>query len=107
MNTNNDINDPEPKCSQVSCSLTDRELEAKRDNLIPGLFKKARSIDELETGYRFQLHRDSNTLGELVALIEEENTCCSFLSFVMSINKDDIILDVNGPEGTKELLKDL
>lgn len=48
-------------------------------------------------------------LTEIVTVIEQERTCCSFLRFQLVAEQGEgpILLDVSGPAGTRELLRGL
>ncbi|MEM7738917.1 MAG: hypothetical protein AAF267_24380 [Deinococcota bacterium] len=96
-------------CDGISCSLSAEELKNHRDDLIPGLFHRSDRVEEITNGFRFMFSRKPNLLIELAELIEKENLCCSFLSFVLSVgeNNSSVSLEVSGPPGTVELLRSL
>lgn len=96
-------------CNGVSCSLSSEELKNHRDELIPGLFHQSDSVEEVTNGFRFMFSRKPNLVIELAELIEKESLCCSFLSFVLSVDEHNgsVSLEVSGPPGTVELLRSL
>ena len=92
-----------------SCSLSANELNAQRSQLIPGLFHRAEKVDAIPNGLSFRFAHQANLVTELAALIEKERVCCSFLSFRLCTEKGvgPITLEVSGPPGTVEMLKNL
>lgn len=99
----------EMSCNGISCSLSAKELEDQRDELIPGLFHRSNSVEEVDNGFRFMFSRKPNLLVELAELIEKESLCCSFLSFVLNVgeNNGSVSLELSGPPGTIALLRNL
>jgi hypothetical protein len=97
---------PEPV---VACNLPADELRQRRDELLPGLRKRAEQVIELTDGLRFHFTASPGLLGELASVIEQEQLCCSFLRFQISVEPGvcGIKLDVTGPAGTREMLREL
>ena len=97
---------PEPV---VACILPADELRQRRDELLPGLRKRAEQVTELNNGLRFHFAVSPGLLIELAGVIEQEQLCCSFLRFQISIEPaaGGIALDVTGPSGTREMLRGL
>lgn len=89
--------------------LSPDELRAKREELIPGLLKRADQITELENGCRLRFASRPGLLDELAGAIEQERTCCSFLRFQIVVEPNDgpIVFEVTGPAGTREMLRAL
>lgn len=92
-----------------TCSLTPDQLHAQRDQLIPGLFRRAEKTEEIANGIRFHFVHKPKLVSELATLIETERVCCSFLSFRLITEKGEgpIILEVTGPPGIAEMLRKL
>jgi hypothetical protein len=93
----------------VACNLPPEELRNRRDELLPGLLKRAEQVVDLENGLRFHFAACPGLLGELAIIIEQEQVCCSFLRFQISIEPGAgaITLEVTGPAGTREMLRSL
>jgi hypothetical protein len=70
----------------VACSLPPEELRHRRDELLPGLLKRAEHVMDLENGLRFHFAACPGLLSELASIIEQEQVCCSFLRFQISID---------------------
>jgi hypothetical protein len=93
----------------MACTLSPQELRHRRDELLPMLLKRARQVEDLENGLRFHFAACPGLLGELARIIEQEQVCCSFLRFQISIEPGAgaITLEVTGPAGTREMLREL
>ena len=93
----------------VHCSLAPQELQNRREELIPGLLKGAREVVELTDGLRLRFANSPGLLSSLATVIEQEQICCSFLRFRISIapHGGDTEVEVTGPPGTAEMLRDL
>jgi len=93
----------------VACDLPPEELRRRRDELLPGLVKRAGQVVDLENGLRFHFAAGPGLLGELASIIEQEQVCCRFLRFQISIEPGGgaITLEVTGPAGTREMLRRL
>jgi hypothetical protein len=93
----------------LACNLPPDELRHRREELLPGLLKRAGQVMDLENGLRFHFATCPGLLSELASIIEREQVCCSFLRFQISIEPGAgaITLEVTGPAGTREMLRDL
>ena len=99
---------PEPEC-RVACKLTAEELKQQREELLPGLLRRAETIVDLVDGLRLQFPNERGLLAELARVIEREQGCCSFLRFRITVDPEEgpIALEVTGPPGTREMLRKL
>ncbi len=95
--------------SEFSCSLSPDELQARRAELIPGLFNRAERVDDITNGVQFQFAHQAGLIRELAEIIEQEQDCCSFLRFELSAEAQSgaVVLKVTGPEGTLKMLRSL
>jgi hypothetical protein len=95
--------------SPVACTLSPDEFRRRRDELLPVLLQRAGQVMDLENGLRFHFAAAPGLLGELASIIEQEQVCCSFLRFQISIEPGAgaIALEVTGPAGTREMLRNL
>jgi hypothetical protein len=95
--------------SDVSCSLTPEQLASRRQELIPGLFKRATQVTDIPNGIRFSFSSHAGLLIDLARIIEQEQDCCSFLRFELTTEPSagPITFDVTGPPGTAEMLRRL
>ena len=93
----------------ISCTLSATELGARRAHLLPGLFARATSGVVLDAGYRLTFSPAAGLLESIARVVDAERQCCRFLRFALVIEPGGaaITLDVTGPEGTLEFLKDL
>jgi hypothetical protein len=95
--------------SSPACSLSPAQLQERRQALIPGLLKRADQVTDLDDGLRLRLAYRDGLLGELARVIEQEQTCCSFLRFQLSVEASagPIVFEVTGPPGTRQMLRSL
>ena len=70
--------------SSVSCSLTPEQLAARRQELIPGLFKRAGEVSDIPNGLRLRFANEPGLLSTLARVMENERDCCSFLHFELT-----------------------
>ena len=90
----------------IACTLRPGELAARGDALLPGLFARARAREEIPGGLRLRFDGKEGVLADIAAVVEAEHHCCAFLRFELRVEPGDgpIVLDVTGPEGTREFL---
>ena len=93
----------------VHCSLAPEELQKRRQDLIPGLLKHAKEVVNVEDGLRLRFANSPGLLSSLAIVIEQEQICCTFLRFRISIapHGGDVDVEVTGPPGTAEMLRGL
>jgi len=92
--------------SPIACTLTEAELRAGRDELLPGVVASATARRELPDGLRLELAPSSEQLRRVASLIDRERQCCRFLTFRLEVGAEGapFVLDVTGPPGTREFL---
>jgi hypothetical protein len=93
----------------IMCSLTPDALSQRADDLLPRLASAATECAPIEGGYRFAFAPRTETLNALVGVIEAERQCCRFLRFQLIVEADGGLfrLEVTGPPGTQEFLRNL
>ena len=93
----------------IACTLTPEGLRQRREELLPGLVRRAETCDWLATGVRLRYAPSADVLGDIVKMIEAERQCCRFLRFELSVAPDlgPVTLEVTGPAGTTEFLAGL
>jgi hypothetical protein len=93
----------------IACTLTPEALRQRREELLPGLVRRAETCDRLATGVRLRYAPSADVLGDIVKMIEAERQCCRFLRFELSVAPDlgPVTLEVTGPAGTTEFLAGL
>ncbi len=92
-----------------SCTLSPEQLRAQREELLPGLFKRADKVSDISNGLRLRFIAKPGLLVEIARIIEKEQVCCSFLHFAVTAEPGggEITLDITGPPGTREILQAL
>ncbi len=93
----------------IACTLTPDELNSRREQLLPGLMRRASEVTDLANGLRLRFDTHPGLLAELVGIVDQERTCCSFLRFQLTAEPDNgpITFEVTGPPGTREMLRSL
>src|SRR5215470_7322828 len=93
----------------IACTLSPDELRATADSLLPGLIRDGRRVTPLPDGLRIELDATSETLRQVVDVIERERRCCAFLRFELGVppNAGAFSLTVTGPDGSSLLFADL
>jgi len=93
----------------VACTLGPAALKARREALLADLVRRADRHEELSDGQRFTFHASDDVVSLIGQVINAERECCRFLRFRLTVEPADgpIVLELTGPEGTREFLSDL
>jgi hypothetical protein len=96
----------QPDSLPVVCSLSPEAIQARKADLLPGLFRRAVASEALPNGVRLQFDASSEALQAIASTIDAERQCCRFLRFELTIEPDagPIWLTLTGPSGTAEFL---
>lgn len=90
----------------VACSLTEPELQERREKILSEVGGHLTGREELENGIRFTFPAEDKLLEKITQLISLERKCCPFLNFslILEAQKDTVVLELTGPNGTKEAI---
>ena len=90
----------------ITCKLTTPELQKRKATVIAEL--KALILDkkELSNGYGYEFEGTNENLDKLNTFIKTERMCCDFFTFQLTVEEDKALLNITGPEGAKEFLKE-
>ena len=93
----------------VACTLDEATLRTRRGGLLAQLVASAVKREALPEGLRLQFRPASDTLALIARAIDAERRCCRFLQFRLTVEPDEgpLILDLTGPQGTREFLEAL
>lgn len=93
----------------IACKLTSAELHLRRSEVLERVKADVINVAELEDGFRFEFAGTQDQIKRLGTLIELEHECCPFLKFQLTVEPGDgpALLELTGPEGTKDFLKTL
>ncbi|HEX7183092.1 MAG TPA: hypothetical protein VF756_14715 [Thermoanaerobaculia bacterium] len=93
----------------VACSLSDPELKEREAGTLRRVRERIEEVRELEAGYALRFAAEDGALEDLFEVIRLERKCCPFLRFglVVPPGGEPVWLELTGPEGTKEFLRDL
>ena len=91
----------------IACSLTDSQLQERRNNVLHKVRSAVLEVKEMENGYAYFLPSDGDWFTELANLVNLERQCCPFLRISVTVepNGGPLCLELSGPEGTKEFLE--
>ena len=93
----------------IACTLTADELACGATGLLPGLALRAASVQPVPDGVRLEFVAEAGVVSRLAAVIERERQCCQFLRFRLDVApaRGPIMLQIDGPPGTREFLAGL
>lgn len=94
----------ESRPDEASCSLPPDALERRRDELQRDFAPRIRGAHELADGIAFRFASDPETAAVVAAFVAFEQQCCSFARYTTERRGSDLVLEIRGPEGTRELL---
>ena len=89
----------------LTCKLTTPELKRRRATVISDLKELQKRNEELADGLRLTFSSADDVLDKLLDFIKSERLCCEFFSFRLSVIGENAILDITGPEGSREFLR--
>lgn len=97
----------ETKSLPIACTLTAPELQARRSTVLQRVRQAVVAVKELEDGYAYTFPSANEWLSEVAGLIDLERQCCPFLRFRLTVeeNGGSLLLEMTGPEGTKDFLR--
>lgn len=97
-----------PAGKALSCSLTTEEYQKRKETVLASLKTQVLERAELPDGYAYSFEGSDKVIDELTEFIKTERTCCAFLSFNLAVSGDKKIarLELTGPEGAKEVIRE-
>ena len=93
----------------IACSLTDKKLQKRRQNVLHKVAASVIDFEELPDGFRYRFLAEDALLQTLMSVINLERKCCPFLNFKLSLEagKDFASLDLTGGQDAKEAIQSL
>lgn len=84
-------------------------MRARRSGLLARLTSHAAAHHALVNGHHLTFAASAETLTLILTAVDAERRCCEFLRFQITIEPaaGPVMLDVTGPEGTREFLSTL
>ena len=89
----------------LTCKLTTPELQHRRATVVEELKGLLNKKEEIAGGLQFAFQSTDAILDKLMDFIKSERLCCEFFSFRLSVIQETAILEVTGPEGSREFLE--
>jgi len=96
----------ETATKQVSCKLTTPELQRRKATVIADLKALVLERNEVENGLAYKFEGTDETLDTLNDFIKTERMCCDFFTFRLTIDANNALMEITGPNGAKEFLKE-
>ena len=95
-----------PSQLPVVCRLTDGEFGERRKVILATLTPAIIETQEQADGFCYRFAAHDETLESLCEIVNLERKCCPFLRFRITAEPGDgdLLLEVTGPDGTKEFL---
>ena len=93
----------------IACALSPAEYQARQADLLPALAAAAREWQERPNGLALRFDTAPERVAAIARMIDRERQCCRFLRFQLVVEPDEgpLWLEVTGPPGTRELLKEI
>ena len=93
----------------IACSLTGPELRERRETVLAAVRARVQEVRELKSGMALRFDPGGGVLAALAELIDLERQCCPFLQFDLRVlpANGPVWLELTGPDGTREFLRDL
>ena len=90
----------------IACTLGPAALQARREDLLGGLVRRADERRDRPDGYRIRFTAAADVLLTIANVIEAERQCCRFLTFHVTVEPEGgpVWFEVTGPPGTREFL---
>lgn len=84
-------------------------MRQRRAALKEHLQHQVRETTPLDEGYAFRFDATDAVLRQVLHLIQQERTCCRFLTFTLRVTPDEgpLWLELTGPPGTKAFLEEV
>ena len=90
----------------VTCKLTTAELQQRKATIIANLKSLVLKKNELADGYAYLFEAKDEVLDKINEFIKTERQCCDFFTFQVTIEDNNAWLNITGPNGAKEFLKE-
>ena len=89
-----------------TCKLTTPELQKRKATVIAELKARVLTRKELSNGFGYEFNGSDEILDKLNDFIKTERMCCDFFTFQLTVEEDKALLNITGPQGAKEFLKE-
>ena len=95
-----------PQSTPIACTLNGSQV-VERVQLWRDIIKQATQHVDIANGIRLSFRSDPALIGEIASLAAQEQACCAFYTFVLSIVDGGAQLDVIAPPEATELVNEL
>ena len=90
----------------VTCKLTTPELQKRKATVIAELKLLVRNREEIDNGFSYKFDGTDEILDKLNDFIKTERLCCDFFKFQITVEDQTALLNITGPDGAMEFLKE-
>ena len=90
----------------VTCKLTTPDLQKRKATVIAELKALVISRTELSNGFGYKFEGTDEILDKLNTFIKTERMCCDFFTFQLTVKDNNALLNITGPEGARQFLKE-
>lgn len=89
-----------------ACKLTTPEFQKRRATVIAELKAFVLHRKEVSHGMAYYFPGTDEILDKLITFIKTERICCDFFTFELIVDANKVILNMSGPEGAKQFLRE-
>lgn len=90
----------------LACKLTSTELQRRKEEIIAALKEKIVEKVELKDGYKYRFENTKLMKLQISSFIKSEKQCCDFFEFEFTEAGSNLWLQMTGPEGVKDFMKE-
>jgi hypothetical protein len=92
---------------ELRCKLTTEEMRQRKSTVLASLKTQVLERMELANGFAYRFDASDKLLDELTEFIKTERECCDFFVFNVRVSGEHAAwLELTGPEGTKEVIRE-
>jgi hypothetical protein len=99
-------NTMETAAKPVTCKLTTPELQKRKATVVAELKALVQTRQELDNGFSYKFEGNDAILDKINDFIKTERMCCDFFIFQLTVEENVAVLNITGPNGAKEFLKE-
>ena len=93
---------------KLSCKLTNRKLQQRKQTVLADLKAKVTQKRELENGFGYTFAGTDEMLDLLTLFIKTERQCCDFFDyhFLITGSSEQIEMSITGPAGVRDFIRE-
>src|SRR5690349_8269160 len=91
--------------AKPTCKLTTKELQERKKTIVANLKNLMLGKVETNNGFKYKFDGSDKMLDLLNDFIKTERMCCDFFTFQITVEENIAWLELSGPTGTKDFIK--